>query len=174
MYVSCHVKIKKPSSFCVLKPARWHEETISTSVPSDNQRNYGARRRCTEQQLFDFKDNWQFRVSDHLSVDLINTQGLSVTTEVPWFSFQVATLTLGSKTALRLCIFSVFSPQQLVDLLIACVFCQFHPLRNRYFSNITLRGRDYSFNSDGYLSNPFLDVISWTPGRGWEDVRTWR
>lgn len=42
----------------------------------------------------------------------------------------------------------------------------------RYFSNITLGGRDYSFNSDGYLANPFLDVISWTPGRGWEDVRT--
>uniref|UniRef100_G3P917 Glutamate receptor n=1 Tax=Gasterosteus aculeatus aculeatus TaxID=481459 RepID=G3P917_GASAC len=45
--------------------------------------------------------------------------------------------------------------------------------RMRYFSNITLRGRDYSFNSDGYLSNPFLDVISWTPGRGWEDVGWW-
>uniref|UniRef100_A0A671XRV8 Glutamate receptor n=1 Tax=Sparus aurata TaxID=8175 RepID=A0A671XRV8_SPAAU len=42
-----------------------------------------------------------------------------------------------------------------------------------YFSNITLGGRDYSFNSDGYLSNPFLDVISWTPGRGWEDVGWW-
>lgn len=42
----------------------------------------------------------------------------------------------------------------------------------RYFSNITLGGRDYSFNTDGYLANPFLDVISWTPGRGWEDVRT--
>lgn len=41
----------------------------------------------------------------------------------------------------------------------------------RYFSNITLGGRDYSFNNDGYLANPFLDVISWTPGRGWEDVR---
>ncbi|XP_035528081.1 glutamate receptor ionotropic, NMDA 2D [Morone saxatilis] len=45
--------------------------------------------------------------------------------------------------------------------------------RMRYFSNITLGGRDYSFNSDGYLSNPFLDVISWTPGRGWEDVGWW-
>uniref|UniRef100_A0A3Q0RC19 Glutamate receptor ionotropic, NMDA 2C n=1 Tax=Amphilophus citrinellus TaxID=61819 RepID=A0A3Q0RC19_AMPCI len=44
---------------------------------------------------------------------------------------------------------------------------------NRYFSNITLGGRDYSFNSDGYLANPFLDVISWTPGRGWEDVGWW-
>lgn len=43
---------------------------------------------------------------------------------------------------------------------------------HRYFSNITLGGRDYSFNNDGYLANPFLDVISWTPGRGWEDVRT--
>uniref|UniRef100_A0A3Q3FPA8 Glutamate receptor n=1 Tax=Labrus bergylta TaxID=56723 RepID=A0A3Q3FPA8_9LABR len=39
--------------------------------------------------------------------------------------------------------------------------------------NITLGGRDYSFNVDGYLSNPFLDVISWTPGRGWEDVGWW-
>uniref|UniRef100_A0A3Q0RAP7 Glutamate receptor n=1 Tax=Amphilophus citrinellus TaxID=61819 RepID=A0A3Q0RAP7_AMPCI len=39
--------------------------------------------------------------------------------------------------------------------------------------NITLGGRDYSFNSDGYLANPFLDVISWTPGRGWEDVGWW-
>uniref|UniRef100_A0A673ASD6 Glutamate receptor n=1 Tax=Sphaeramia orbicularis TaxID=375764 RepID=A0A673ASD6_9TELE len=45
--------------------------------------------------------------------------------------------------------------------------------RMRYFSNITLGGRDYSFNSDGYLSNPFLDVISWTPGHGWEDVGWW-
>uniref|UniRef100_A0A3P8SJU2 Glutamate receptor n=1 Tax=Amphiprion percula TaxID=161767 RepID=A0A3P8SJU2_AMPPE len=45
--------------------------------------------------------------------------------------------------------------------------------RMRYFSNITLGGRDYSFNMDGYLANPFLDVISWTPGRGWEDVGWW-
>uniref|UniRef100_A0A3Q3NAE8 Glutamate receptor n=1 Tax=Mastacembelus armatus TaxID=205130 RepID=A0A3Q3NAE8_9TELE len=45
-------------------------------------------------------------------------------------------------------------------------------LRGR-MSNITLGGRDYSFNSDGYLANPFLDVISWTPGRGWEDVGWW-
>ncbi|TMS10893.1 Glutamate receptor ionotropic, NMDA 2D [Larimichthys crocea] len=45
--------------------------------------------------------------------------------------------------------------------------------RMRYFSNITLGGRDYSFDSDGYLANPFLDVISWTPGRGWEDVGWW-
>ncbi|XP_042345517.1 glutamate receptor ionotropic, NMDA 2D [Plectropomus leopardus] len=45
--------------------------------------------------------------------------------------------------------------------------------RMRYFGNITLGGRDYSFNSDGYLANPFLDVISWTPGRGWEDVGWW-
>ncbi|XP_029694911.1 glutamate receptor ionotropic, NMDA 2D isoform X3 [Takifugu rubripes] len=45
--------------------------------------------------------------------------------------------------------------------------------RMRYFSNITLGGRDYSFNNDGYLANPFLDVISWTPGRGWEDVGWW-
>ncbi|KAM8826774.1 uncharacterized protein grin2db [Synchiropus picturatus] len=45
--------------------------------------------------------------------------------------------------------------------------------RMRYFSNITLGGRDYSFSSDGYLANPFLDVISWTPGRGWEDVGWW-
>lgn len=42
----------------------------------------------------------------------------------------------------------------------------------RYFSNITLGGRDYSFNNEGYLANPFLDVISYTPGSGWEDVRT--
>uniref|UniRef100_A0A3Q2YF23 Glutamate receptor n=1 Tax=Hippocampus comes TaxID=109280 RepID=A0A3Q2YF23_HIPCM len=42
-----------------------------------------------------------------------------------------------------------------------------------YFSNITLGGRDYSFDADGYLANPFLDVISWTPGRGWEDVGWW-
>ena len=41
----------------------------------------------------------------------------------------------------------------------------------RYFSNITLGGRDYSFNNDGYLANPFLDVISYTAGSGWEDVR---
>lgn len=45
------------------------------------------------------------------------------------------------------------------------------PLCRRYFSNITLGGRDYSFNSDGYLANPSLDVISYTPGRGWEEVR---
>ncbi|KTG45148.1 hypothetical protein cypCar_00029485 [Cyprinus carpio] len=44
--------------------------------------------------------------------------------------------------------------------------------RMKYFSNITLGGRDYSFNNEGYLANPFLDVISYTPGSGWEDVRT--
>uniref|UniRef100_A0A673IHQ1 Glutamate receptor n=1 Tax=Sinocyclocheilus rhinocerous TaxID=307959 RepID=A0A673IHQ1_9TELE len=43
----------------------------------------------------------------------------------------------------------------------------------RYFSNITLGGRDYKFNSEGYLANPFLDVISYTPGSGWEDVGWW-
>lgn len=42
----------------------------------------------------------------------------------------------------------------------------------RYFSNITLGGRDYSFNNEGYLANPFLDVISYMSGSGWEDVRT--
>uniref|UniRef100_A0A4W4FNN5 Glutamate receptor n=1 Tax=Electrophorus electricus TaxID=8005 RepID=A0A4W4FNN5_ELEEL len=42
-----------------------------------------------------------------------------------------------------------------------------------YFSNITLGGRDYSFNNEGYLANPFLDVISYTPGNGWEDVGWW-
>lgn len=41
----------------------------------------------------------------------------------------------------------------------------------RYFSNITMSGKDYSFNNEGYLANPFLDVISYTPGSGWEDVR---
>uniref|UniRef100_A0A6Q2WQU4 Glutamate receptor ionotropic, NMDA 2C n=1 Tax=Esox lucius TaxID=8010 RepID=A0A6Q2WQU4_ESOLU len=45
--------------------------------------------------------------------------------------------------------------------------------RMRYFSNITLSGRDYSFDSDGYLANPVLDVISYTPGKGWEDVGFW-
>ncbi|XP_028453969.1 glutamate receptor ionotropic, NMDA 2D-like [Perca flavescens] len=44
------------------------------------------------------------------------------------------------------------------------------PDRIRYFSNISLGGRDYSFNSDGYLSNPLLDVISYTNGRGWEEA----
>ncbi|KAJ8268386.1 hypothetical protein COCON_G00135580 [Conger conger] len=47
------------------------------------------------------------------------------------------------------------------------------PHRIRYFSNITLGGRDYSFNSDGYLANPSLDVISHAPGRGWEEVGWW-
>ncbi|XP_059423562.1 glutamate receptor ionotropic, NMDA 2D [Carassius carassius] len=45
--------------------------------------------------------------------------------------------------------------------------------RIKYFSNITLGGRDYSFNNEGYLANPFLDVISYTPGSGWEDVGWW-
>uniref|UniRef100_A0AAY4A6J7 Glutamate receptor n=1 Tax=Denticeps clupeoides TaxID=299321 RepID=A0AAY4A6J7_9TELE len=45
--------------------------------------------------------------------------------------------------------------------------------RMKYFSNITIAGRDYSFNSDGYLANPFLDVISYNPDRGWEDVGSW-
>ncbi|XP_071025221.1 glutamate receptor ionotropic, NMDA 2D-like [Oncorhynchus clarkii lewisi] len=45
--------------------------------------------------------------------------------------------------------------------------------RMRYFSNITLGGRDYSFDSDGYLANPVLEVISYTPGKGWEDVGMW-
>uniref|UniRef100_A0A674F3I4 Glutamate receptor n=1 Tax=Salmo trutta TaxID=8032 RepID=A0A674F3I4_SALTR len=48
------------------------------------------------------------------------------------------------------------------------------PDRIRFFSNITLSGRDYSFNSDGYLSNPVLDVISYTEGKGWEEVGTWQ
>ncbi|KPP74634.1 glutamate receptor ionotropic, NMDA 2D-like [Scleropages formosus] len=47
------------------------------------------------------------------------------------------------------------------------------PDRIRFFSNITLGGRDYSFNSDGYLANPSLDVISYTPGKGWEEVGWW-
>lgn len=41
---------------------------------------------------------------------------------------------------------------------------------HRYFTNISIGGRDYSFNSDGYLSNPLLDVISYINGRGWEEV----
>uniref|UniRef100_A0A673YSE2 Glutamate receptor n=1 Tax=Salmo trutta TaxID=8032 RepID=A0A673YSE2_SALTR len=45
--------------------------------------------------------------------------------------------------------------------------------RMRYFNNITLGGRDYSFDSDGYLANPVLEVISYTPGKGWEDVGMW-
>eukprot|EP00063_Salmo_salar_P082284 XP_014057119.1 PREDICTED: glutamate receptor ionotropic, delta-2-like [Salmo salar] len=45
--------------------------------------------------------------------------------------------------------------------------------RMRYFNNITLGGRDYSFDSDGYLANPVLEVISYTPGKGWEDVGIW-
>ncbi|KAA0703118.1 Glutamate receptor ionotropic, NMDA 2D [Triplophysa tibetana] len=45
--------------------------------------------------------------------------------------------------------------------------------RMKYFSNITLGGRDYSFNNEGYLANPFLDVISYTAGSGWEDVGWW-
>uniref|UniRef100_A0AAY4DX22 Glutamate receptor n=1 Tax=Denticeps clupeoides TaxID=299321 RepID=A0AAY4DX22_9TELE len=44
---------------------------------------------------------------------------------------------------------------------------------SRFFSNITLGGRDYSFNSDGYLANPLLDVISFSEGRGWEEVGVW-
>ncbi|XP_028819506.1 glutamate receptor ionotropic, NMDA 2D [Denticeps clupeoides] len=47
------------------------------------------------------------------------------------------------------------------------------PDRIRFFSNITLGGRDYSFNSDGYLANPLLDVISFSEGRGWEEVGVW-
>uniref|UniRef100_A0AAV2K1C1 Uncharacterized protein n=1 Tax=Knipowitschia caucasica TaxID=637954 RepID=A0AAV2K1C1_KNICA len=39
----------------------------------------------------------------------------------------------------------------------------------RYFTNISIGGRDYSFSNDGYLSNPLLDVISYTNGRGWEE-----
>lgn len=41
---------------------------------------------------------------------------------------------------------------------------------HRYFTNISIGGRDYSFNSDGYLSKPLLDVISYINGRGWEEV----
>lgn len=41
---------------------------------------------------------------------------------------------------------------------------------HRYFTNISIGGRDYSFSNDGYLSNPLLDVISYTNGRGWEEV----
>lgn len=42
----------------------------------------------------------------------------------------------------------------------------------RYFTNISIGGRDYSFNNDGYLSKPLLDVISYANGRGWEEVST--
>ncbi|XP_061912636.1 glutamate receptor ionotropic, NMDA 2D isoform X1 [Entelurus aequoreus] len=45
--------------------------------------------------------------------------------------------------------------------------------RIRYFTNISIGGRDYSFNNDGYLSNPLLDVISYNNGRGWEEVGSW-
>ncbi|XP_030596993.1 glutamate receptor ionotropic, NMDA 2D [Archocentrus centrarchus] len=47
------------------------------------------------------------------------------------------------------------------------------PDRIKYFTNISIGGRDYSFNSDGYLSNPLLDVISYSNGRGWEEVGWW-
>lgn len=55
------------------------------------------------------------------------------------------------------------------------ISCLVSPLRSpvsshRYFTNISIGGRDYSFNSDGYLSKPLLDVISYTNGRGWEEV----
>uniref|UniRef100_A0A8C4TM47 Glutamate receptor n=1 Tax=Erpetoichthys calabaricus TaxID=27687 RepID=A0A8C4TM47_ERPCA len=42
-----------------------------------------------------------------------------------------------------------------------------------YFSNITLGGRDYSFNSDGYLVNPSLVVIALNRERNWEVVGNW-
>lgn len=68
----------------------------------------------------------------------------------------------------------------LLSLLLFISFTQTHPLSPcsfftlfsscRFFSNITLSGRDYSFNNDGYLANPLLDVISYTAGRGWEEV----
>ncbi|KAM9775610.1 uncharacterized protein grin2da [Syngnathus typhle] len=45
--------------------------------------------------------------------------------------------------------------------------------RIRYFTNISIGGRDYSFNDDGYLSNPLLEVISYNNGRGWEEVGWW-
>uniref|UniRef100_A0A8C4TH49 Glutamate receptor n=1 Tax=Erpetoichthys calabaricus TaxID=27687 RepID=A0A8C4TH49_ERPCA len=44
---------------------------------------------------------------------------------------------------------------------------------HRYFSNITLGGRDYSFNSDGYLVNPSLVVIALNRERNWEVVGNW-
>ncbi|XP_068603595.1 glutamate receptor ionotropic, NMDA 2D [Brachionichthys hirsutus] len=47
------------------------------------------------------------------------------------------------------------------------------PDRIRYFTNISIGGRDYSFNSNGYLSKPLLDVISYNNGRGWEEVGWW-
>lgn len=51
------------------------------------------------------------------------------------------------------------------------VYFYFLPVSpHRYFTNISIGGRDYSFNSDGYLSNPLLDVISYINGRGWEEV----
>lgn len=55
----CHAlqkKKRKALIFCVLKPARWHKETIRKPVLRDYQTNYRARSRCREQQLFDFKD----------------------------------------------------------------------------------------------------------------------
>ncbi|MGH0156187.1 UNVERIFIED_CONTAM: hypothetical protein FKN15_048908 [Acipenser sinensis] len=44
---------------------------------------------------------------------------------------------------------------------------------HRYFSNISLGGRDYSFNSDGYLVNPSLVVIALNRERNWEVVGSW-
>lgn len=67
----------------------------------------------------------------------------------------------------------------LLALLLFITFTQTPPLSPfsfspffscRFFSNITLSGRDYSFNNDGYLANPLLDVISYTAGRSWEEV----
>lgn len=52
-------------------------------------------------------------------------------------------------------------------LLLMLRYCFFS---HRYFTNISIGGRDYSFSNDGYLSNPLLDVISYTNGRGWEEV----
>lgn len=112
--------------------------------------------------------SWQTWLSDHLSVDLINKQGLTVTM-----------LLLSFKIRRFIHIFSSSLPRKQLHLqyyMLSAIYLLSSPLCPspcRYFSNITLGGRDYSFNSDGYLANPFLDVISWTPGRGWEDVRTW-
>lgn len=57
-FLSCITEKKKRKAliFCVLKPARWHKETIRKPVLRDYQTNYRARSRCREQQLFDFKD----------------------------------------------------------------------------------------------------------------------
>lgn len=115
----CHAlqkKKRKALIFCVLKPARWHKETIRKPVLRDYQTNYRA--------VVWLQRSWQFCVSDHSSVHLINRQALTVTTEDLWFSFkwEQGRHSVASNTS-DVSFLLISLRWMLIHSLILCAFC---------------------------------------------------